>query len=51
MSLCFFERYPTSKMYEDIVDSLIRDYQYLIPYRALPPPSARVRSSMDEVKS
>jgi hypothetical protein len=37
-------------MYEDIVDSLIREYPYLMTYRDLPPSSARVRSLMAVVK-
>lgn len=38
----FFSRYPTSEMYEDTVDGLIREYPYLLNYGDLPASSARV---------
>ncbi|XP_071173906.1 sterile alpha motif domain-containing protein 3-like isoform X2 [Mytilus edulis] len=33
--------YPTSEMYEDVVDGLIREFPYLLTYGGLPPSSAR----------
>ncbi|OPL33421.1 hypothetical protein AM593_01980, partial [Mytilus galloprovincialis] len=36
-----YSRYPTSEMYEDVVDGLIREFPYLLTYGGLPPSSAR----------
>lgn len=42
MFLCYC-RYPTSDMYEDIVDGIVSEYPYLLTCGGLPATSARVR--------
>jgi len=37
-----FFRYPTSDMYDDMVDGLIREFPHLLSYGGLPASSARV---------
>lgn len=40
--IILFYRYPTSDMYEDVIDGIMREYPHLLSTGGLPASSARV---------